>query len=58
MRHLVSRVNKLESKWQLENKPRPVFRVVISPVVGKLNLATSTCRRTLSDTGGVLEIIQ
>ena len=51
---LTRRLQALESKQALVVKP---FRVVIAQVWKRLNLATSTCRRTRWEDGSVLDVV-
>jgi hypothetical protein len=54
------RVGRLEDRFAINSsgKPRVGFRLIISlPWKGPLNLATSTCQRTLNPEGAITEIV-
>jgi eukaryotic-like serine/threonine-protein kinase len=57
MRALQSRLNKLELVWNTAKEPRSVFRVIVSAIAKPLNWETSTCTRTLSANGSLLEVL-
>jgi len=57
MRALQSRLNKLELVWNMAKEPRSVFRVIVSAIAKPLNWETSTCTRTLSANGSLLEVL-
>jgi len=61
MKAIVRRVGILEDRFAITSsgRPRVTVRVIIhSPWKGPLNLATSTCRRTLNPGGGIIEIVE
>ena len=61
MKAIVRRVGCLEDRFAIHSsgKARVIVRVIIhSPGKGPLNLATSTCRRTLNPGGGITEIVE
>jgi hypothetical protein len=56
MRRLMGRLNKLESVLMPAKGPRRHVRLVFGAVGGTLNLATSTCTRTLTN-GALTELV-
>ena len=38
--------------------PRDHFRLVLCPTIGRANLATSTCKRTLTASGALTEVVR
>jgi len=61
MKTILRRVGILEDRFAINSpgRPRVTVRAIIhSPWKGPLNLATSTCRRTLNPGGGITEIVE
>jgi hypothetical protein len=61
MKTILRRVGRLEDRYaaHLSDKPQVAVRLLISyPWKGALNLATSTCQRTLNAGGAVTEIVK
>jgi hypothetical protein len=61
MKTILRRVGRLEDRVAItaSGRPRVIIRAIInSPWKGPLNLATSTCRRTLNPGGCITEIVE
>ena len=57
MKAITRRLCRLENRAGLSGKPRERFLVVVSALGSPLNLAGSTCRRTLAADGSITELV-
>jgi hypothetical protein len=59
VRAVLRRVSRLEHSFVTDAaEPRSVFRIVFSSICGELNIATSTCTRTLCPKGLLAEYVR
>ena len=61
MKAILKRVGRLEDRFAINSsgKPQVTVRAIFhSSWRGPVNLATSTCRRTLNPGGGIFEIVE